>query len=166
MGTDLLWRTDGHLRDAVQYQLECEPDINPPDVGITAKDGAVTLTGFVNTFAEKLAAEKAARRVYGVKAVANEIQVTPESQRSDAEIARDAVQALRAQTYLSDSIRVTVSGGFLTLEGTVVRQFQRRAAEAAVKYLRGVTGVTNEILVMPRLASRPDFLSSDPANMK
>jgi len=147
MGTDLLWRTDSYLRDAVQYQLERELDINPSDVGIAASEGAVTLTGFVHSFAEKLAAERAAKCVYGVRALANEIQVTPESQRTDAEIARDAVQALRAQTYVPKEVRVTVSEGFIILEGAVARRFQRDAAEAAVKYLIGVTGLVNRITV-------------------
>lgn len=141
MGTDLIWRTDSHLRDSVQYQLEREFDVNPADVGITATDGAVTLTGFVHTLAEKLAAEQAAKRVLGVTAVANEIQVTPDSESTDAEIARDAVQALRMQTYVPKDICVTVSDGFVTLEGTVTRQFQREAAEAAVRYLKGVRGL-------------------------
>jgi osmotically-inducible protein OsmY len=148
MGSNLLWRTDSYLRDAVQYQLERELDVNPLDVGITASDGAVTLTGFVQTFAEKLAAERAARRVEGVKAVANEIQVTPELQRTDAEIEHDAVRALRTQTYLPADVRVAVSGGFLRLEGTGAREFQRKAAEAVVKYLKGVTGVANGITVV------------------
>jgi len=148
MGSDLLWRTDGYVRDAIQYQLEREIDVNPSDVSITADDGAVTLTGFVQTFAEKLAAARAARRVDGIKAIANEIQVTPESQRTDAEIARDAVLALRTQTYVPADVRVAVRGGFLRLEGTVAREFQRKAAEAVVKYLKGVTGMANEITVV------------------
>jgi osmotically-inducible protein OsmY len=150
MSTDLFWRTDSYLRDAVQYQLERELDVSPVDVDITAADGAIGLTGFVHSLAEKLAAEQAAQRVWGVIAVANDIQVTPESQRTDAEIARDAVEALRTQTYVPSGVRVTVSEGFVTLAGTVNRQFQRDAAEAAVKYLKGVTGLANCITVASR----------------
>ena len=148
MATDLIWRTDRHLRDSVQYQLEREFDVNPAQVGITATDGEVTLTGFVRTLAEKLAAEQAARRVLGVTAVVNQIQVTPDSQRTDAEIAGDAVRALRVQTYVPNDIRVAVSDGFVTLEGTVTRRFQREAAEAAVRYLKGVRGLANGITVV------------------
>jgi osmotically-inducible protein OsmY len=150
MGSDLLWRTDSHLRDAVQYQLECEPDINPADIGVNATDGLITLVGSVRTFPEKLAAERAARRVYGVKHLANDIQVIPESEQSDAEIARDAAEALRAQTFVPTEVSVTVMQGFVTIEGPVDRLFQRRAAEACVKYLRGVRGVSNQIEVRSR----------------
>ena len=150
MGTDLLWRTDSYLRDAVQYQLEHELDVDPADVDITAADGAVSLTGFVRSFAEKLAAEQAAKRVWDVTAVANDIQVIPESHGTDAEMARDAVEALRSQTYVPSDVRVTVSEGFVMLEGTVNRQFERDAAEAAVKYLKGVTGLANCITVASR----------------
>jgi osmotically-inducible protein OsmY len=150
MSIDLFWRTDSYLREAVQYQLESELDVNPADVDITAADGAISLTGFVQSFAEKLAAEQAAKRVWGVIAVANDIQVTPESQRTDAEIARDAVEALRTQTCVPRDVRVTVSEGFVMLEGMVNRQFQRDAAESAVKYLQGVTGLANCITVVSR----------------
>jgi len=150
MSTDLFWRTDSYLREAVQYQLERELDVNPADLDITAADGAISLTGFVHSFAEKLAAEQAAKRVWGVIAVANDIQVTPESQRTDAEIARDAVEALRTQTCVPRDVHVTVGEGFVMLEGMVNRQFQRDAAEAAVKYLQGVTGLANCITVTSR----------------
>jgi osmotically-inducible protein OsmY len=150
MSTDLFWRADTYLREAVQYQLEHEFDVNPADVDITAADGAVSLRGFVRSFAEKLAAEQAAKRVCGVTAVANDIQVTPDSQRTDAEIARDAVEALRTQTHVPSDVRVTVSEGFVKLEGIVTRQFQRDAAEAAVKYLKGVTGLATCITVTGR----------------
>jgi osmotically-inducible protein OsmY len=148
MATELFWRTDSYLRDAVQYQLEHELDVNPADMDIRAADGAVSLTGFVRSFAEKLAAERAATRVWGVTVVANDLQVTPESQRTDAEVARDAIEALRTQTYVPSGVRVAVSEGFVMLEGTVNRQFQRDAAEAAVKYLKGVTGLANCITIV------------------
>src|SRR4029450_1402566 len=119
MSTELFWRTDSYLRDAVKYQLEFELDVNPADMDIRAADGAVSLTGFVRSFAEKLAAERAATRVGGVRAVTNELKVTPESQRTDAEVARDAVEALRTQTYVPSGVRVAVNEGFVTLEGTV-----------------------------------------------
>ena len=147
MGSDLLWTTDGDLRDAVAYRLEWEADVNPSDIGIAASEGVVTLTGFVHSYAEKLAAEHAAKHVYGVRVVANDIQVITETERTDADIERDAVNALRAQTGVPQDVRLTISDGVLTLEGVVERPFQRRAAEAAVKYLKGVRGLTNQIQI-------------------
>jgi osmotically-inducible protein OsmY len=145
--SDLLWRTDGDLRDAVVYRLEWEADVNPADIGIAARDGVVTLTGFVHSYAEKLAAEHAAKHVYGVRAVTNDIQVVAETARTDADIEREAVNALRAQTGVPGDVRLTICGGVLTLDGVVDRPFQRRAAEAAVKYLQDIRGLTNQIQV-------------------
>lgn len=150
MGSDLLWRTDSDLHDAVAYRLEWEADVNPSDIAIAASDGVVTLTGFVHSYAEKLAADHAAKHVYGVRVVANDIQVIAETERTDADIAHDAMNALRAQTGVPRDVRLTISDGVLTLEGVVDRPFQRRAAEAAVKYLKGIRGLTNQIEVRSR----------------
>ena len=153
MGTSLLWKTDAQLHDAVQYQLEWEPEINAREIGVAASDGVVTLTGFVKTYAEKLAAERAAKRVYGVQAVANDLHVKLGDERTDSEIAKDALHALQSHTGVPRDVRVTVRDGFLTLEGTLDWMYQKRAAESAVKYRKGVKGVSNQIHIRPPVST-------------
>jgi osmotically-inducible protein OsmY len=149
MGTSLLWQTDTQLHDSVQRQLEWDPEIDAHDVAVTASDGVVTLTGFVHSYATKLAAERSVKRVRGVRAVANDIQVVLHSERTDPEIAKDAVHALRVHTNVPNQITVTVRRGFLTLEGAVEWMFQKASAGSAVMYLDGVRGVSNLIQVKP-----------------
>lgn len=132
MGTSLLWQTDAQLHDAVQRQLDWEPEIDPRGIAITAADGVITLTGFVHSYAVKLAAERTVKRVRGVRAVANDIQVTPRNERTDPEIATDAVHALRTHISVPNQITVTVRNGFVTLEGTVECMYQKAAAGSAV----------------------------------
>ena len=110
--------TDKQLREAVLRQLEWAPEIASQDISVSAKEGTVTLTGFVHSYAEKVAGEKAAKSVYGVRAVANDIEVKPMT-RTDPEIARDIVHALRIDaTVPDDRIKVGLQNGFVTLEGT------------------------------------------------
>lgn len=149
MGTSLLWQTDTQLHDSVQRQLEWDPEIDAHDVAVTASDGVVTLTGFVHSYAAKLAAEQSVKRVRGVHAVANDIQVVLHSERADPEIAKDAVHALRVHTSVPGQIPVIVRNGFITLEGTVEWMFQKVAAGSAVMYLDGVRGVSNQLQVKP-----------------
>lgn len=146
-------RTDAAFREAVISELKWDPKITTPDdIAVAVKDGVVTLSGFVRSYWEKDAAEKAAKRVYGVKAVANDIEVKPAWTRTDTEIAREAVQELQSHVSLpADRIKVTVRNGWVTLEGTVDWQYQKMLAESAVKKLRGVIGVTNNIEVKPSL---------------
>lgn len=153
MGTSLLWKTDAQLHDAVQYQLEWEPEINAREIGVAASDGVVTLTGFVNTYAEKLAAERAAKRVYGVQAVANDLHVKLRDERTDSEIAKDALHSLQSHTAVPRDVKVTVRDGFVALEGTLDWMYQKRAAESAVKYLKGVKGVSNLIHLIPPVST-------------
>jgi len=132
---------------------------SPDDIAATVKDGVVTLSGFVHSYWEKDAAEKAAKRVYGVKAVANDIEVKLTWTRTDPEIARDAVQELQSHVSLpADRIKLTVRNGWVALEGTVDWQYQKTLAESAVKKLKGVIGVTNNIEVKPS-ASPSDIRS-------
>ena len=140
---------DQRLKDSVTYQLETDPEVDTSLVGVTAQDGIVTLSGYVDTYAAKLAAERAARRVYGVKAVANELEVRLASERIDPDIAKDAVEALRNRIDVPVGVTVTVRGGFITLAGTVEWMYQKMAAERAVKYLRGIRGIMNHITVQP-----------------
>jgi osmotically-inducible protein OsmY len=145
------FRTDASIRESVIAEMRWDPKITTPDdIAVAAKDGVVTLSGYVPSYYEKDAAEKAAKRVYGVKGVANDIQVKSPWSRTDPEIARDAVNEIQNHVSLpADKIKVTVKGGWVTIEGTVDWQYQKTLAESAVKRLRGVTGVTNDITVKP-----------------
>jgi osmotically-inducible protein OsmY len=146
-------RTDTSLREAVLSEFKWDPKIVSEDINVAVKDGVVTLTGFVHSYWEKDAAEKAAKRVYGVKAIANDIEVRLPSARTDPEIAREAVQELASHVALpSDKIRVTVKNGWVTLEGAVEWQYQKTLAESSVKKLKGVVAVTNNIVVEPKVS--------------
>jgi osmotically-inducible protein OsmY len=140
---------DQGLRDMVMRQLAWDPQVDATMIGVTNKDGIVTLSGYVETYAARLAAERAARRVYGVKAVANELGVKLAEERIDPDIAKDALQALSNRVDVPRGITVTVRDGHITLGGRVEWNYQRVSAERAVKYLRGVKGVFNHIVVSP-----------------
>jgi osmotically-inducible protein OsmY len=144
------------LRRNVVDELEWEPSIDAADIGVTAHDGIVTLTGFAPSYAEKLKAEQVVKRVHGVKAVANDIEVrlSGHSERTDSDIARAAVDALRWKSSVpGEEIKVSVSKGWITLEGDVHWQFQKSGAYEAVHHLVGVRGVTNLITVKPRASA-------------
>lgn len=140
------------LQHNVLAELEWDPSVNATKIGITADGGVVTLSGHVATYAEKWAAEKIAKRVHGVTAVANEIEVKLDSDAryDDSEIAKSAVSALHWNISVPrDKIKVTVTKGYVTLEGEVEWQFQRREAENAITNLVGVRGLSNNITVKP-----------------
>jgi osmotically-inducible protein OsmY len=146
-------KSDATIREDVMFELKYDPKITSHDIAVAVKDGVVTLSGYAESYWEKDAAEKAVKRVYGVKGVANDIQVKLSLTRTDPEIARDAVHELDSHISIpSDKIKVTVKGGWLTLEGTVDWQYQKTLAESAVKKLKGVVGVTNTIEVRPRVS--------------
>jgi osmotically-inducible protein OsmY len=146
-------RTDDQIRNDVIFELKWDPKITSTDIAVAVKDGVVMLSGYANSYWEKDAAEKAAKRVYGAKAVANDIQVRPVTSRTDPEVARDAVQELQSHVSIpADRIKVTVKNGWVTLEGAVEWQYQKALAESVVKRLRGVIGVTNNVEVKPRVA--------------
>src|SRR6202165_3444243 len=149
-------RTDASIRESVISELKWDPKIaTPDDIAVAVKDGVVTLSGFVHSYWEKDAAEKAVKRVYGVRGVANDIEVKLSSTRTDPEIARDAVRELENHISIpSEKIKVTVKNGWVTLEGSigVEWQYQKILAESAVKKLRGVTGITNDIEVKPQVS--------------
>jgi osmotically-inducible protein OsmY len=150
-------RTDTQIQADVLAQLRYEPRLNPNEIGVAAKDGVVTLTGWVDSYTKKWAAEEAAHRVRGVKAVANDIEVRLSSifERTDADIAAAAARALEWDAFLPlDRIDVTVSKGWVTLKGEVNWQYQREEAERVIKRLVGVKGVTN--LVMVKSKATPD----------
>ena len=145
-------KTEIDLRRDVLDELEWDPSIDAAQVGVTVKEGVVTLTGHVPHFAEKFAVEEVAKRVHGVRAVANDIEVRPQEshQRDDTDIAAAAVHALEWDPKVPDPwIQVTVRDGWITLEGSVEHQFEKAAADRAVRRLIGSRGLTNAILVAP-----------------
>jgi osmotically-inducible protein OsmY len=147
--------TDLELKKSVESELNWEPSINAAEIGVATKDGIITLTGRVQSYWEKLAAERAAARVSGVRAVVNELEIRLPyaSERTDEDIARAAVNALEWTISVpSERIKVKVSKGWITLEGNVEWQFQKSAAEKAVRYLTGVKGVSNLIDVKPQVS--------------
>ena len=148
-------KSDSDIKRDVEAELKWDPDIDPTDIGVAVKDGVVTLTGFVRSYTQKWQAERDVKRVSGVVGVANDIEVRlpTSSQRPDPEIARDAVAALKHELpYSSETMKVTVKDGWLTLEGTAEWNYQRTRAEEAVRRVGGVKGVSNLILLKPRVA--------------
>ena len=147
-------QADKELRDRVEGVLDYDPEVTSTEVGVSAEDGVVTLNGVVGTYAEKLAAERAAKRTYGVRAVANDIQVRPIFKKTDTEIAAAALLALEARVDVpDDKLKVTVKDGLVYLEGTVDWRYQKEAAYSAVKRLAGVVGVLNRIEVKPKVSA-------------
>lgn len=141
---------DHQLRQDVLDELDFEPSVNGTHIGVGAHDGVITLTGFVSSYAEKLAAERAARRVRGVKAIAQEIEIRLPSDKkaADDEIAKRALDILRWRVGVpADRISVKVEKGVVTLDGKVDWHFQRFQAEKAVDNLTGVVGINNLIRV-------------------
>jgi osmotically-inducible protein OsmY len=146
---------DTELQHNVQNALDWEPSVDAADIGVTVDQGVVTLRGDVKTYAEKAAAERVALRVYGVKAVANDIEVRilPGAKRTDAEIAAAAVNALSWNTQVPAGIHVTVDHGWITLRGEVAWFYQKSAAERSVRFLPGVIGVSNTVAVRPQVSA-------------
>ena len=145
-------RTDEEIQRDVLAELKWDARVQPNEIGVAVKDGVVTLTGWVDAYTKKWAAEEAAHRVRGVKAVANDIEVKlpGPSKRTDADIAAAAIEALEWDALVpADKIRVTVSDGWVTLKGEVEWQYQKEDAERVVRRLWGVKGVTNLITVKP-----------------
>lgn len=141
-------KTDSEIKKDVLSELQWDPLIPETKVGVTVNEGVVTLSGHVDTYAEKVAAKRAAERVSGVKALAIEIDVIPvgDHQRSDTEIALAAEHALSWNTSVpQDRVKVTVEQGWVTLTGDLDWNFQRRAVERLVRPLKGVVGVTDNI---------------------
>lgn len=143
---------DMQLQRDVRNELEWEPSVHAAEIGVAVKEGIVTLGGTVGTYAEKMAAEKAAKRVRGVRAVAENLQVKVPAAlaRDDADIARATVDALAWDVEAPhEKLRVEVEDGWVTLAGEVDWAFQRDAAVRAVRYLTGVRGLTNLVTIKP-----------------
>jgi osmotically-inducible protein OsmY len=152
--TATLTDVDVRVRDAVMRQLEWDPEVDASAVGVAATRGTVMLSGFIDTYSGKLAAERAAKRVHGVRAVANDIEVRLRLERTDADIAQDAARALELRSMIPDAVQAVVHEGHITLTGKVEWLYQKETAERAVRYIRGARGVFNHITVAPRAAVR------------
>jgi len=147
-------RMDDAIRADLLHEAQWDPQITSKDIGGSVKDGVVTLYGYVSSYMEKDAAERAAKRVQGVRAVANDLQIKPVFTRTDPEIARDVVQGMTNHIFLpADKITVTVRTGWVTLDGTVDWQYQKKLAEDSAKSVRGVIGITNNIVLKPRVSA-------------
>jgi len=150
-------KTSTELKRDVIAELNWDPSLPSNNIGVEVSDGVVTLSGHVSSFVEKWNAERAARRVVGVDAIAVEISVDlpGSSKREDADIARTATNVLAWASYLPpDSIKVMVEGGWITLTGNVEWEYQRNAAAEAIRRLMGVTGVSNDVSLAPSIASQ------------
>jgi osmotically-inducible protein OsmY len=147
-------KSDSEIERDVREELKWDPDLDAEDIAVSVKNGVVTLAGFTKSYTDRLEAEAAAKRVAGVLAVANDIEVRLPAidQRPDPDIARDAVAAMKSALPISyDRIKAIVKGGWITLEGAVEWQYQKSTAETAVRKVKGVKGVTNVITVKPKV---------------
>ncbi len=147
-------KSDTEIERDVREELKWDPDLDATDIAVSVKNGVVTLAGFTRSYTDRLEAELAAKRVAGVHAVANDIEVRLPAvdQRPDPDIARDAVAALKSELPIShDRIKIVVKDGWITLEGAVEWQYQKASAETAVRRVKGVKGVTNVIAVKPKV---------------
>ena len=149
-------KTDDQLQQDVSAELKWEPSIHAARIGVEVKDGIVTLAGEVDSYAEKWSAERAAQRVAGVKAMTTELKVhlTGLSKRTDADIAEAVENVLEWTSSLpAGAVKVMVEGGWVTLSGDVDWQYQRQAATDSVRYLLGVTGVSDQIGIKPSVTA-------------
>jgi osmotically-inducible protein OsmY len=146
--------SDRTLKQAIEDELEWEPSIDAEHIGVAVEDGVVTLTGHVGSYSEKFTAEKAAKRVKGVRAIAQEIEIRfpNDKKTSDDQIAKRALDIIAwDSTIPKDRLQVKVQNGFVTLSGEVDWHYHRADAEYAVRKLAGIKGLSNEIVVKPRV---------------
>jgi len=148
-------KTDAELKNYVLSELKYEPGVKATDIGVLVNDGTLTLNGFVTSYWEKWGAVRAAKRVLGITAIADDIEVRLpiSSHNSDGDIAAAATSQIKWLTLPEGAVTVVVREGVLTLEGTVEWWYQKNAAEIAVKYLKGVKGITNLIAIKPQLTA-------------
>jgi len=147
-------KTDLQVQQDVMAQLKWEPMLAAAQIGVAVKNGVVTLSGQVDNYYKKMAAEKATKKVAGVKAIAEDIQlgVSPAYRKNDAEIAEAILNALKWHTAVQEEkIKIKVEGGNVRLEGEVEWEFQRNNAATAIESLVGVKSITNLISVKPKI---------------
>jgi osmotically-inducible protein OsmY len=145
METGLEARSTAVLERDVRMALQVDPALHVGEIAIAVEDGVVTLTGNVPSLREAVAAERAVKRVDGVRSIANDLHVRSRNERTDTDIAREALHRLRNNVAIPLTVQAVVRDGYITLDGTVAWMHQRAAAETAVRYLAGVKGVTNDI---------------------
>lgn len=146
--------TNMELQKRVLDALDWEPGLDAKQIGVAASGGVVTLTGLVRSYADRLTAERVIKRLAGLKAIANDLEVAlpGDARRSDGDLAAAAVRALEWDVQVPNQlVKVRISDGWLTLEGEVEWQYQRQAAERAVHQLQGVRGVSNQITLKARV---------------
>jgi osmotically-inducible protein OsmY len=143
--------TDKALQEAILKELEWDPKVDAAHVGVAVKEGAVILSGYVSSYSERWAAVQAAERVYGVRALADEIKVklSSSSVRDDDELAEEIARTLKWNTLVPSTVKAEVRKGFVTLVGEVDWSYQRQEAERGIRNIEGITGVTNLIKVKP-----------------
>ncbi|PRC91740.1 BON domain [Solimicrobium silvestre] len=149
-------KTDAQIQQDVIEELKWEQSVNATQIGVEVQDGIVTLTGHVHSFADKWHAERAAQRVFGVKALAIEIDISlpGSSHRNDADIARSVENVLEWNTFLpKDHVKVMVEDGWITLTGEVDWRYQKQALATGIRYLLGVKGVSDHIHIRPVVSS-------------
>lgn len=154
MTTATLTEADVRVRDAVMNQLEWDPEVDASAIGVAVSHGTVTLTGFIGTYSGKLAAERAAKRVRGVRSVANDIEVRLRVERTDADIAQDVTRTLELHSMIPETVQAVVHDGHVTLTGKVDWLYLKESAESAVRHVRGVRKVLNYITVVPKAVFR------------
>lgn len=146
-------KTDAQLKTDVMEALRWDPAVTATEITVSAQDGVVTLSGSVPYYAEKHAAEHAAQRVEGVKAIAEEMEIAPSGVHKigDPELAKAVVDSLRWHVWVPSHVQATVENGWVTLSGSVNWGFERVAAASALRYLSGLRGVVNNITLAPTL---------------
>jgi len=151
-----MMKNDQQIQTDVQTQLKWEPYLNASEIGVSVKNGIVTLSGMVDAYSKKMAAERVAKSIYGVKAVAVDIQVgvSPSTKKTDTEIAEVCLNSLKWDTSVPDEkLRLKVEDGFVTIEGSVDWSYQRLAAKHALENITGVRGIINNVVVNQRPSS-------------
>lgn len=154
MATTTLDQTDSLIRDAVTQQLEWDADVDSRDVAATVRNGVVTLIGYIGSYAAKLAAERAVKRVRGVRVVANDIQVRLRLERPDPDLAADIATMLTLRWAIPPSVQAVVHNGHVTLTGTVPTLLMGAIAANAVRHINGVKGIANHLTVLPAATTR------------
>ena len=147
----LMKKTDDQLKRDIETELSWDPKVNSAEVGVTVNEGAVSLLGTVDTYAQKWAAEEATKRVAGVRSVAQDltVKIQNEHRRSDSDIAQAIQSALQWDVLVPNEVIATVQNGTVTLEGAVAWNFQRQSAERALRNLPGVINVVNSVTIKP-----------------
>ncbi|MDT5034393.1 MAG: hypothetical protein QOC94_4564 [Actinoplanes sp.] len=161
MASTAIIHTDEDIQREVLRELKWDAEVALNEIGVAVRNGVATLTGWVETFSKKYAAERAALRVRGVKAIVNDIEVrlAPSHEQTDVDLAQSVVRVLEMDSLVPDDmVKVSVSGGWVTLRGEVAWDYQRREAQRVVRNLTGVKGVSNLITVRPRTGPSPDEL--------